>query len=131
MPEAARRWAVILLGGLSLLWLSVEDATALPAAVLGTAASSLLTLGAHPSQRSWLALLLAGAIAGAGSAIMAALLMFFKTAWHAHIVPDFPLPMILAMLERAPLWAVAGVLVGAAWGLWRGIPPVPQAGQAA
>jgi hypothetical protein len=40
--------------------------------------------------------------------------MLFKTGWHGHGFPDYPPPMMLAMLERLPVWMLAGALIGLA-----------------
>ncbi len=54
--------------------------------------------------------LLIGAVVGAGSAIATAALMLLKVGLHAHVFPDYPFGMILDMLWRAPIWALAGSL---------------------
>jgi hypothetical protein len=43
--------------------------------------------------------------------------MFFKNARHGHLFPDYTLEMMLAMLSRAPAWAIAGGLFGLSLGL--------------
>ena len=119
IPKLPRRADLIAIayGLLLFAWLSLEDHSALPPAVLGAGAAVLIGLrwilihmgGATIHMRS--ALLIAvlwGAAIGAGAALAAALLMFFKTAWHAHPFPDYPLPMIVEMLTRSPAWAAAG-----------------------
>jgi hypothetical protein len=54
-----------------------------------------------------------GVITGLGASITTTGLMFFKDALHAHLFPDFPPLMMLAILQRSPVWAVAGGLAGA------------------
>jgi len=45
--------------------------------------------------------------------------MFFKNALHAHAFWDYPPPMVVAMLTRAPSWTLAGGLAGLGIGcLW-------------
>jgi hypothetical protein len=61
--------------------------------------------------------LLLGAADGLGTSVATAVLMFFKNARHAHVFPDYPAGMIIAVLERAPLWAAAGALAGLSIGL--------------
>jgi hypothetical protein len=41
-----------------------------------------------------------------------ALLMLIKDGLHAHLFPDYPFGMIVDILGRAPLWALAGILAG-------------------
>ncbi len=54
---------------------------------------------------------------GLGGSVATAGLMFFKNARHAHVFPDYPAGMLLATLERAPMWAAAGGLIGLSVGL--------------
>jgi hypothetical protein len=58
----------------------------------------------------WGVALLYGAALGFGAAMNAALLMLFKTALHAHPVPEYSLAQILGTIERGPIWALAGAL---------------------
>jgi hypothetical protein len=116
------RWLSIFVGVGIFLWLSVEDTHTLPVALLGSAAAlcsvllwvasqgGLRALGPSPA----LALILMGGLIGALGVLTTTVLMFAKTAWHSHITPDYPPLMMLAMLERAPAWALAGMCVGAA-----------------
>jgi hypothetical protein len=53
-----------------------------------------------------------GAFIGAVSPIATIFLMFFKTAWHGHGFPDYPLELMRDMLYRLPVWALAGCLIG-------------------
>ncbi|MCU0513198.1 MAG: hypothetical protein MUE40_11570 [Anaerolineae bacterium] len=111
-----------------LVWLSVEDQTLLPVVLVGSGLWLLLLAhwlagyagGRALPWRVWLpGLALAGAAAGAGAVVTITLLMFFKTAWHAHPVPDYPVPLLLDMLARLPAWTAAGLLAGLAAGLLR------------
>jgi hypothetical protein len=65
-----------------------------------------------------------GALIGGGSAITTALLMLFKSALHNHVFPDYPLIVVLGILQRLPLWSLAGVLIGLAVALL--LRPNPQ-----
>ena len=58
-----------------------------------------------------------GAIIGIGSSLITALLMLLKNARHSHFFPDFPPGQIGAIIERAPVWALAGGLIGLGLGL--------------
>jgi hypothetical protein len=129
-PSASRfavsrlRMLTIVWGVAILSWLSVEDSTTLPVTILGTGASVLgiwLWLMTHYHGKgmglwSWAVL---GACMGMGAIVCATGLMFFKTAWHSHLYPDFPTPMLLAMLARVPTWAIAGAMLGVAVWLLR------------
>jgi hypothetical protein len=108
-------------GLLALLWLSLEDTAVWPVSLLGLGLSALLNLflaldklGGRAIPRIYappLAALL-GILIGLGASIAAAGFMFFKNALHAHVFLDFPPGLMLAMLERAPAWALAGGLSG-------------------
>lgn len=123
------RWSRLLalgFGAALLAWLSVEDLVTWPAALFGLGLSSLIVILStlDKIRGRWLARryvpvlgLLLGAAVGAGTGVTAAGLMFFKNAMHAHVFPDYPAGLILAMLGRAPLWAAAGALAGLGLGL--------------
>ena len=109
-----------------LLWSGLEDNDALLVTLLGAllaAATAMMLLasqrfrpliacGSRPIQGA-----LAGALIGALAAVATPLLMLFKDLRHAHIYPDYPAGMMLAMLERMPAWALAGGLAGFGIGL--------------
>ena len=109
-----------------LLWSSMEDndavAVSLLGALLATAASSTL-LNSPPFRASFCRLslpkrmALTGAIIGGLASVTTPLLMLFKDLRHAHIFPDYPPEMMLATMERMPIWALAGGLAGFGIGL--------------
>jgi hypothetical protein len=113
-------------GLLVFLWLSPEDNHVWPVALLG-AGLAVVAGGVFAANRfggrwipaRWIlpGAALAGLVAGAGGALAAAGLMLLKSGLHSHLFPDYPLPMILAMLERAPAWGLAGLLASAALAL--------------
>ncbi|MBN8593846.1 MAG: hypothetical protein J0M33_18970 [Anaerolineae bacterium] len=120
------RLVVIGYGLVLLLWMSLEDTHTEPVVVLGVALSLLVSLrtllrrlgGQEVSIRQLLLILaFSGGLVGVGASISTALLMFFKNAWHAHLFLDFPPGIMLAILERAPAWGLAGVLIGIGIGL--------------
>lgn len=120
-PGRRARLAGLGTGAALLLWLSVEDNHVWPAALLGAALAVLLvtlTLLHHlggrdlPARRVVPGAALLGVAAGLAASIVAAGLMLFKNAMHAHLFPDYPPGLLLAILERAPVWAVAGGLAG-------------------
>lgn len=127
-PSPRLRLALLGSGILVFIWLGLEDNSTLSVAILGTLLSVLLSLMAIRTYgpraplvpRIWLpGFILSGAIIGAGAVVFTVLLMFFKTAWHGHAFPDYPVPLMAAMLSRLPLWAVGGACMGAGVGLWR------------
>ncbi len=59
-----------------------------------------------------LATALAGAALGLASSLATAVLMLVKDGLHSHLFPDYPFGMIVAILERSPLWALAGIFAG-------------------
>lgn len=114
---------LILCGVAVFLWSSPEDQHLLPAVLLGTTVGILSVVwwamnprwfgGKTFTPRQWtLALALIGATSGLSASVGTALLMLFKNFRHAHIYPDYPLAMIGAMLARAPVWSLAGLLIG-------------------
>jgi hypothetical protein len=108
-------------GLLLFLWFTPEDNQVWPVTILGWGMAGLAVfmtilnkLGGRPIPARYSALfaLLLGVLVGLGSSIATAGLMFFKNALHAHLFFDFPTPMMLAILERAPYWGLAGGLAG-------------------
>ena len=125
IPKTDSRVIFLMVGyGLVLLiWMSLEDNSTLSVALLGTGATILYSTiwllkhigGQVLPVRVWFpGLILLGGILGAWSAVTTTLLMFFKTGWHGHVFPDYPPPMLLAMLQRLPVWTLAGALFGLA-----------------
>lgn len=116
------RWLTIGVGIACFLWLSTEDTSSVLVTMLGIGMAFsvvwrwLLKLPPHRLSASMglVTGALAGSLLGVGSAVAITLLMFVKTAWHSHEFPDFPALMMLAMLERAPWWGLAGAFQGLA-----------------
>ncbi|MDX2136595.1 MAG: hypothetical protein SF123_00745 [Chloroflexota bacterium] len=129
----ALRWLAFGWAVLVFVWFSLEDNHVLPVALLGAGTALLYAtmqvwrrLGAQMLRlrTALVGALLLGAAVGVGAVVSTTFLMFFKTALHAHVFPDFPPAQMLAMLERAPAWALAGALVSVGlvlmWGGLRG-----------
>ena len=123
LPQRGRRsrWVGLLFGMVLLLWFSVEDDAVWPAAALGAGLSALLAaltlmgrFGGRtiPARYALPCAAAFGALAGFGADAAAGGLMLFKNALHGHVFLDFPPGLMLAMLERAPIWTAAGGLVG-------------------
>ncbi len=120
------RQLMILCGIAILLWSGLEDNNANAVSVLAAATATVATLyilasrlggrALHPADHLRLSVL-AGFLAGSSACLLAASLMLFKDLRHAHIYPDYPPQMILAMLERLPHWTLAGGLAGIGIGL--------------
>ena len=128
VPSPGRRARLLTLAyGFTLFgWFSLEDLTVWPVTLFGFGLATLIILyslsgkiGGKIIAAAYIPVLggLTGSLIGIGSSVVVAGLMFFKNARHAHLYPDYPVEMILAMLERAPAWAIAGVLLGLSLGL--------------
>ncbi|GAB4309496.1 MAG: hypothetical protein Kow00117_02890 [Phototrophicales bacterium] len=119
--DTKSRWLVILTGLLIFIWLGQEDNHTLPVTLLGIWSAgfsvifiSMGKLGGQQFHYRQLPLLgmLFGAISGISASLITAALMLFKNARHAHFLPDYPAGMMGDILERAPLWGLAGAFIG-------------------
>ena len=108
-------------GVILFIWSSLEDNSVLPVALLGSGLT--LLLGAlwvaarfggktFAARSALLFAALAGAATGLGSGLAVVLLMLIKNGLHAHLFPDYPFGLIVDILARAPLWALAGIFAG-------------------
>ncbi len=123
------RWPqrlALIYGAALFLWFSVEDNTVWPVTLFGLGLAMLImgltTLGKIGQKVIPVRALLPlaawfGGLTGLGTSIATAGLMFFKNALHAHVFLDFPPGLMLAILERAPVWGAVGMLVGCGLGL--------------
>ena len=132
MNRRRLRWLLLVYGIFLFIWLSVEDLSIVPVMAFGLGAAILISvlttsgkLGRIQTAERYLPLLMAlrGALIGALTSVMVVVLMFFKNARHSHLFPDYPPAMMLAILRRAPVWVLAGGLIGLSLGLgwlvWR------------
>jgi hypothetical protein len=103
------------------LWFSPEDNQVWPVTLLGAGMAALFAylivvnkLGGKliPARYFLVGAPLLGILVGMGASVSTTGLMFFKNALHAHLFLDYPAPMLLAMLERAPIWGAAGGFCG-------------------
>jgi hypothetical protein len=128
LPQPGRRsrWLALAYSLAVFIWLSVEDLTIWPVTLFGSIGALLIVsltvlskMGGRFITARHLPLLvgLLGLVVGLGSSITVTALMFFKNARHAHVFPDYPVDLMLATLVRAPVWAVAGGLLGLSLGL--------------
>lgn len=125
-PGRRLRTLTLVYGLLLFVWLTPEDDTLWTATLLGVGLSLLVLvwwvgsrLGGRAIPAAYLPVggVIAGAIVGVGAALCTASLMFFKNALHAHPFWDYPPSLVAAMLGRAPVWLLAGGLVGLGLGL--------------
>ncbi|MEL6402801.1 MAG: hypothetical protein AAFR81_00445 [Chloroflexota bacterium] len=125
LPRLGTKARFLLIGyGLCLLvWMSLEDNSLIPVIILGTGLSVISTIytlldniphDAVPLPRFLILVVFTSTAIGGFAPLAIALLMFFKTSWHAHAFPDYPPALMLAMLSRLPAWTLAGFLVGCA-----------------
>lgn len=123
LPKRGRRarWLAIGYGLLLFVWLTPEDNSVVPVTLLGAGLSVLLVIywvlgkwgGSSIAERYVVpGVVLLGAAAGLGTSITTFSLMLVKNVQHSHIYIDFPPGLMLAILARAPLWALAGGLLG-------------------
>lgn len=127
-----KRWLApltILYGVVIFIWTTPEEQSAVFVALLGAVGGLLFVLHAR-NRWTWIArraghgwwrivreIVILPAAVGALGAVWAAVLMFMKTALHNHLVPEYPLPVILSMAARAPVWAVAAIFIATGWRL--------------
>ncbi len=108
------RLAMLFFGVAVFVWVTLDLNDLRMVATLGVAGGILAGWRVTGSGRGGLRWLFFGGAAGVSAALISVGLMFLKNAVHAHPLPDFPLPILLGMLERAPAWGAAGALIGAA-----------------
>lgn len=115
------RWASIGHGLLIFFWLGPEDNRVWHAALIGSGLAILLAFTWLHRRFSGLSLrisqvvpllTLLGVLTGGGASLITALLMLFKNARHAHLVPDYPPALMGAILQLAPAWGLVGGLLG-------------------
>ncbi|MFN8379483.1 MAG: hypothetical protein U0452_12520 [Anaerolineae bacterium] len=126
LPSVPRRWQrlILIVGGLIVfLWLRLEDHGVVQALIMGLVVALLATslwlwprLANRPLKVGWFAMLaaLTGATFGLITAASSAFLMLLKNGFHGHLNPDYPAGVMAETLARAPVWALAGALVGVA-----------------
>jgi hypothetical protein len=108
------------------VWIGYEDTTLIPVTILG-AALPLVFLAQFltrrfggsplPARKGTLLLGASGLLAGCTSPLATAVLMALKVSLHSHANPDFPPEAVLGVMARTPVWALGGLLLGAALAL--------------
>jgi hypothetical protein len=115
------RLLALLVGAVVFVWMGFEDNHLWPVLVLGTVFAGVLVAlwassrwGDVALSAQWFALLWIGlgALTGLSASVTTMLLMLFKNARHGHLFPDYPTPLLGDVLARAPVWMLAGALVG-------------------
>lgn len=117
IPSSGYKMRLIALGWgiLIFLWSSIEDNNVSGVTVLGWITSLIVVSFGLMSRfggicisgkKSLMAGAGIGAIIGASASLSIAILMLFKDVRHAHIFPDYPPQMIVAILERLPIWTI-------------------------
>lgn len=107
------RLALLLTLGATLAWLTLEEKSRLGAAVFALPWGTLigLRLPLRP-MRPLTNVVVRSTLAGALVGPLAGLLMLLKVGLHAHVVPDYDLADVLAMLAWTPWAAALGMLFG-------------------
>lgn len=114
------RLLIIITGITLLFWSGLEDNQVTTVVILGWVLAGFTTFsliqsrfGGQSIQPNTLVKLapIIGATIGALASLITALLMLFKDVRHGHIFPDYPPQLMIAILERLPIWAISGALV--------------------
>jgi hypothetical protein len=110
----AARWGLVMLGGFILFWLPVEDSRFITIQIIAALLCGLA--GAYLYfKRGWQFSTLQAAVYGSalGAAVTpaAAFFMLLKNGLHAHAAPDFDLADLQHVLQRAPVWALSGMMI--------------------
>jgi hypothetical protein len=112
------RTLALVYGAAALLWLSAEDNSIAPVVAFGAGLAGLFLIPRLALLRrlsmpyTLVGAGLLGAAFGLGTALATVGLMLLKTGLHSHLFPDYPPAQMLALLQRAPVWMLAGVLAG-------------------
>ncbi len=110
------------------IWLTPEESGLVVVSALGLFGALLMAVNwatrfsgrTFPARWLPIAATIGGATIGAAADLLTVFLMFMKSSMHAHLFPDYPPALLLAMLERLPAWSLAGGLVGMGAYLWAG-----------
>lgn len=105
------------------LWIGFEDRSLTPILILSALISFAIGIeirfrwGFNLSRsriENLIRLMAVGAFAGAIVGPIAVLLALLKTSLHLHAVTDFSTDDLILLVRRVPVWALAGLLFGAA-----------------
>lgn len=110
------RLAEIALGIVIVIWLSFEDQNITPVQILALSSAAIVAVRLVDvlHSHSLFTLSAAGLVAGLAASPIAAGFMLVKTGLHSHgQTPDFTFEDIREVFTHAPLFGLAGVLIGA------------------
>src|SRR5690349_5474040 len=123
IPPYPRRLTLItvLFGIVVFIWLSPDEQgwLVIPLGIgMATLAAAHAVFGLRRGLRGreitgrwwWPSMVVFGGVIGTISTVTTALRMLFKSALTQHVVPDYPALVIGGVLERAPMWGIAGAL---------------------
>lgn len=120
-PNYKNRLLIIALGIVILVWSGLEDNQVFGVVALGWIIAIVSVTNVIVSRyggQSYSSSIvkkfspLVGASIGASASVITALLMILKTIRHSHVFPDYPPQMILAILERLPIWTLSAGFIG-------------------
>jgi len=115
----AARWGFLVMGGVLLFWLPIEDTNL--AGVQIMALTLCLLAGIHYSKEisarnGIIPLTLYGLAIGSLAVPLAIFLMIMKNGLHGHATSDYSFADIREIFRLAPYWGFAGALIGlGAW----------------
>ena len=112
------RIAALILGGLWLFWLPLEDHKLLGVFLFAIAISILITLRFTHSQfwGRWLPgirIIFLGGLWGSLIVPLALFLMALKNGLHGHASPEYSSGQILNVIKSFPYWILLGGIMGA------------------
>jgi hypothetical protein len=107
------RWAAIVLGVFTFLWLPVEDTTIILLLALSTAWcawAAALVIQQSGTPRQPRRLLITGALAGLAVTPTALLFIVLKAGVHDHGFLDFTNRQVVLLVKITPAWVGLGLL---------------------
>lgn len=108
------RWSGIGLGGVTFLWLSIEDVS-ITGPVFLAVLFSLWGGIAYRARSGKVSYVTIGFWSGLCVSLIGMLLMVFKMGLHDHNALDFTVTQFIQMLRTTPFFTLSGWLLG--WGI--------------
>ena len=114
-PSSLKTWRSVAfgLGLLILFWLPIEDQSILVPVLLAVAV--VVVAVGFARLKYALRPPIAGFLGGLIVSPITLLVMVFKTGLHGHGTPDFTAQQIIQVIQLAPVWTLAGGLLGWGW----------------
>ncbi len=111
------RLAALIISIAVILWLPIEDVNVRYVLILSIAidtwwATRFIVKLSPDQPRFTVHHIIVGMLAGFAVSPLALFLMVFKSGLHGHGSPDFDLRQMREVMTRAPIWVVAGTLLG-------------------